>query len=228
MAVGNVKGTLGLKFTALMLSLLLLSACEHDPLSADNDPKLDSWSLDIEGPSYMQGMIELIVVEDIHGRFFRRPGGSSVGSGNPGLDREYARGWTTIGGNIYSISSIDLPKRIFVRWQSIVEQKTYKGWVDIPESGRSIMRGSTARRCPDWPDYPANPMISAVLGVAPGGVIRVWANDNCLNDNLIAGAQAEIEPLGPDQGLSEGRFAYPITEHSKRYIERYGIPYGSW
>jgi len=227
MAVGNVRGTSGLKFTALMLGLLLLSACEHDPLSADNDPKLDSWSLDIEGPSYMQGMIELIVVEDIHGRFFRRPGGSSVGSGNPGLDREYARGWTTIGGNIYSISSIDLPKRIFVRWQSIVEQKTYKGWVDIPESGRSIMRGSTARRCPDWPDYPANPMISAVLGVAPGGVIRVWANDNCLNDNLIAGAQAEIEPLGPFQGKSNGRYRLH-KEHSKRYIERYGIPYGSW
>ena len=216
-----------LKTAALLLGLLLLSACEHDPLSADNDPKLDSWSLDIEGPSYMQGMIELIVVEDIHGRYFRRPGGSSVGSGNPGLDREYARGWTTIGGNIYSISSIDLPKRIFVRWQSIVEQKTYKGWVDIPESGRSIMRGSTARRCPDWPDYPANPMISAVLGVAPGGVIRVWANDNCLNDNLIAGAQAEIEPLGPFQGKSNGRYRLH-KEHSKRYIERYGIPYGSW
>ena len=216
-----------LKTAALLLGLLLLSACKHDPLSADNDPKLDSWSLDIEGPSYMQGTIELIVVEDIHGRFFRRPGGSSVGSGNPGLDREYARGWTTIGGNIYSISSIDLPKRIFVRWQSIVEQKTYKGWVDIPESGRSIMRGSTARRCPDWPDYPANPMISAVLGVAPGGVIRVWANDNCLNDNLIAGAQAEIEPLGPFQGKSNGRYRLH-KEHSKRYIERYGIPYGSW
>ncbi|KMM77943.1 DUF2931 family protein, partial [Pseudomonas psychrophila] len=172
---------------------------------ADNDPKLDSWSLDIDAPFYMQGMIELIVVEDIHGRYFRRPGGGTVGGDDPGLDREYARGWGPVGGNIYSISSIDLPKRIFVRWQSIVEQKTYKGWVDIPERGRSIMRGSTARRCPDWPDYPANPMISAVLGVAPGGVIRVWANDNCLNDNLIAGAQAEIEPLGPFQGKSNGR-----------------------
>ena len=121
-----------------------------------------------------------------------------------------------------------LPKRIYVRWQSITEQKTYQGWVDIPEDARRMMRGSVAHKCPGWPDNPMNHMAAAIIGVAPGGKIGVWVEDNCLNDHLIASAQAEIEPLGPDQGMNQGRFAYPIKESTKRYIERYGIPYGSW
>ncbi|WP_178118313.1 hypothetical protein [Pseudomonas sp. SJZ080] len=43
----------------------------------------------------------------------------------------------------------------------------------------------------------------------------------------VARAQAEIEPLGPHLGKSGGHY-YPLSEASKRYIEKYGIPYGSW
>ena len=229
MAVGSVqRGHARLKFMALLMSLLILAACKHDPLSGANDPKDDGWSIDFQGPTYMQGLVEITVVEDIKGRLFRRLGGGSIGTGDPGLDKEHARGWGPIGGNIYPMTGADLPKRIFVRWQSIVEQKTYKGWIDIPEHARSIMRGSTARRCPKWPDQQASYTAYAVVGVAPGGAIRVWVDDNCLNQHLVATTQAEIEPLGPDQGMNQGRYAYPIKESTKRYIERYGIPYGSW
>ena len=228
MAVGRVqRGRSHLKLMALLMSLLILAACKHDPLSGANDPKEDGWSIDFQGPTYMQGLVEITVVEDIKGRLFRRLGGGSIGTGDPGLDKEHARGWGPIGGNIYPMTGADLPKRIFVRWQSIVEQKTYKGWIDIPEDARRIMRDSTARRCPDWPDHKANSMAAVVVGMTPGGAIRVWVNDNCLNDLLVASAQAEIEPLGPYQGYSKGKYR-PQEEPSKRYIERYGIPYGSW
>ena len=225
MAVGNACLP---KYIALLLSLLLLTACKNDPLDGRNDPKDDSWNMTFEGPAYMQGWVELRAVEDINGRLMSWQGGGGIGGDEPGLDKEYARGWGSVGGSIFPMTGADLPKRIFVRWQSIVEQKTYKGWVEIPEYAREIMRGSTARRCPDWPDHPANFMASAVVGLTPGGAIRAWVRDNCLNNHLIARAQAEIEPLGPSQGLNQGRYAYPISEPSKRYIERYGIPYGSW
>ena len=216
-----------LRTLSLLLCLLILAACKHDPLSGVNDPKSDSWDLDYAGPRYMVGWVEQIIVEDMKGRWFRGPEGA-LGSGEPDLSKEHARGWGTKGGNYYPITGADLPKRIFVRWQSIVEQKTYKGWIDIPEHARSIMRGSTARRCPKWPDQQASYTAYAVVGVAPGGAIRVWVDDNCLNQHLVATTQAEIEPLGPDQGMNQGRYAYPIKESTKRYIERYGIPYGSW
>ena len=72
-----------------------------------------------------------------------------------------------------------------------------------------------------------NHMAAAIIGVAPGGKIGVWVEDNCLSDHLVASAQAEIAPLGPYQGYSKGKYR-PQEEPSKRYIERYGIPYGSW
>ena len=217
-----------LKICSLLLSLLLLAACKNDPLDGRNDPKDDSWNMTFEGPAYMQGWVELRAVEDINGRLMSWQGGGGIGGDEPGLDKEYARGWGNVGGSIFPMTGADLPKRIFVRWQSIVEQKTYKGWVEIPEYAREIMRGSTARRCPSWPDHEANYMAAAYIGLAPGGAIRVWVENNCGDNILVARAQAEIEPLGPSQGLNQGRYAYPISEPSKRYIERYGVPYGSW
>lgn len=227
MAVGNgQRGVLLAQCMAWLLILFALTACKNDPLSGANDPKDDSWNLDYIGPSYMSGWVEHITVEDMKGRWFRGPGGA-LGSGAPGLGKEYARGWGTIGGNFYPITGADLPRRIFVRWQSVVEQKTYKGWIEIPENARSIMRGSTARRCPDWPDDEANYSAMAIIGVAPGGVIKAWVKNNCLGRVLVSSAQAEIEPLGPYQGKSNGKYR-PQEEPSKRYVERYGIPFGSW
>jgi len=43
----------------------------------------------------------------------------------------------------------------------------------------------------------------------------------------VARGQAEIEPKGPALGLSGGSYI-PQSEASKRYVEQYGIPYGSW
>lgn len=216
-----------LKICSLLLSLLLLAACKNDPLDGRNDPKDDSWNMTFEGPAYMQGWVELRAVEDINGRLMSWQGGGGIGGDEPGLDQEYARGWPGLAGNYYPMTGADMPKRVFVRWQSIVEQKTYKHWVDIPAYAREIMRGSTARRCPDWPDHEATYSAAMRIGLAPGGVIRVWVENNCGDNILVARAQADIEPLGPYQGKSNGQYR-PQEEPSKRYIERYGIPYGSW
>ena len=225
MAVGNACLP---KYIALLLSLLLLTACKNDPLDGRNDPQYKWWSLTFRAPSYMSGWVEFSTVDDIKNRLTHRQGGGLIGNGDPGLDQEYARGWgIVVATSSFPMAGADLPKRIFVRWQSIVEQKTYKGWVEIPEYAREIMRGSIARRCPDWPDHEANYMAAAFVGLAPGGVMQVWVNNNCLDKILVARAQADIEPLGPYQGKSNGQYR-PQEEPSKRYIERYGIPYGSW
>ncbi|SDY35651.1 Protein of unknown function [Pseudomonas sp. NFIX28] len=122
----------------------------------------------------------------------------------------------------------DLPKRIFVRWQSVVEPQTYRVWIDIPEEARQIMRKTTARRCPETPRQTASYMASVNLGLAPGGIVQVWVRDECHHPIKVARVQAEVEPLGASQGKTNGRYAYQISEESKRYIEKFGIPYGSW
>ena len=211
-----------------LLGALLLSGCQAaDPLSGAQDPHLQWWSLDFTGPSYMIGEVEESIVEDIKGRLFQRPGGGAVGTGDPEDGSESARGWDGPGGNIHAVVGADLPKRIFVRWQSVVESKTYRAWVDIPEEARQIMRKSTSRRCPEAPESDSSYMASVGLGLAPGGIVQVWVWDECFRPVKVARAQAEIEPLGPHLGKSGGHY-YPQSDASKRYIERFGIPYGSW
>ncbi|WP_016702639.1 DUF2931 family protein [Pseudomonas chlororaphis] len=212
-----------------LLGVLLLSGCHADPLSGKNDPKDPWWQLGFIEPFYMKVWVEDSAVEDINGQLFPHTGGGSAAGGDLGYDKEWARGWgDTVGGSGWSVVGANLPKRIYVRWQSIVEPQTYRAWVDIPEEARKIMWTSTNRRCPETPHQIARYMASVYLGLAPGGIVQVWVRDECRNTIKVARVQAEVEPLGPSQGKTNGRYAYQISEGSKRYIEKYGIPYGSW
>jgi hypothetical protein len=214
-----------------LLGALLLSGCQAtDPLSGESDPKDHQWNLQFTGPIYMTGWVEASLVEDIHGRLLNHGPGGVIGSGSSdyGVASELSRGWPRVlGGGIHGVTGADLPKRIFVRWQSVVEQKTYRAWVDIPEEARKIMHTSTHRRCPQEPEREARYMASMHLGLAPGGIVQVWVRNECSEPVKVARAQAEVEPLGPHQGKSGGHY-YPHSDVSKRYIEKYGIPYGSW
>lgn len=87
---------------------------------------------------------------------------------------------------------------------------------------------STHQRCPETPERTARYMASLYVGLAPGGVLQAWIRDSCHRPIQVAHAQGELEPLGPEQGKHGGRYAYPVSEKAKRYIDKYGIPYGSW
>lgn len=167
-------------------------------------------------------------VLDIKGRVFFRTGAGTAAGGEPEDGTESARGWTGVGGSGRRVIGADLPLLIYVRWQSIVEQKTWQAWVDIPEEARRIMVASTSQRCAERPDRTARYMASVYLGLAPGGVVQVWVRDSSHHPVKVARGQGEIDPLGPERGKNGGRYAYPVSDKAKRYIEKYGIPYGSW
>ena len=65
------------------------------------------------------------------------------------------------------------------------------------------------------------------LGMAPGGIVKVWVGAGCLGFKEVGRFQAEIEPLGPYRGKSNGQYI-PIEPENKAYIDQYGIPYGTW
>ncbi|WP_423203714.1 DUF2931 family protein [Pseudomonas kribbensis] len=212
-----------------LLCLLLIAGCHlTDPLSGENDPKSEWWELGFTEPRYMKVWVEDTSVEDIKGRTFLHTGSGSASGGQPEDGTESAKGWHGVGSSAKAVVGADLPKRIFVRWQSIVEPQTYRVWVDIPEEARQLMLMSVNQRCAKTPEQTATYISSIYLGLAPGGVVQVWVRDSCHHPVKVARAQAEVEPLGPSQGKNQGRYAYPVNEKAKRYIERFGIPYGSW
>lgn len=208
---------------------LWVAGCQSsNPLSGESDPKSEWWELAFTEPDYMKVWVVDSSVQDLTGKVYFRAGGGSAAGGEPDNGKETARGWTAVGGSGKRVVGADLPERIYVRWQSIAEQKTWQAWVDIPEEARQIMVTSTTRRCPDTPEKTARFMASVYLGLAPGGVVQVWVRDSCRRPIKVARVQGEIEPLGPEQGKNGGRYAYPVSEKAKRYIDQYGIPYGSW
>jgi hypothetical protein len=213
----------------MLLGMLLVSGCQATNLvSPKTELTRKWWSLSFNEPYYMKAWVENSAVEDINGKLFHRTGGGTAAGGEPENSKESARGWGEITGGIREVAGADLPKRIFVRWQSIVEPQTYRVWVDIPEEARQIMRATWKEPCPVSPDEPAGNVALVYVGVAPGGVVQVWVADKCMKAVKVARAQAEIEPMGPDQGKSQGHYAYPVSDKAKRYISQYGIPYGSW
>ena len=213
----------------ISLLCLLIAGCHlTDPLSGENDPKSEWWELGITEPRYMTVWVEDTAVEDIRGRTFLHTGSGSASGGQPEDGTESAKGWHGVGSSAKAVVGADLPKRIYVRWQSIVEPQTYRVWVDIPEEARQLMLTSVNQRCAKAPEQTATYISSVYLGLAPGGVVHVWVSDSCHHPVKVAGAQAEIEPLGPSQGKNRGRYAYPVNEKAKRYIEKFGVPYGSW
>ena len=211
-----------------LLCAVLMTGCHADPLSTKNDPKSPWWELAFTEPHYMKVWVEDTAVEDIKGKTFLHTGGGSASGGQPEDGTDSARGWHGVGSTGKSVVGADLPKRIYVRWQSIVEPQTYKAWVDIPEEARQLMLESVNQRCAKTPEQEGRYNASLYLGLAPGGVVQVWVRDSCHLPVKVARAQAEVEPLGPSQGKNQGRYAYPVSEKSKRYIEKFGIPYGSW
>ncbi|MCF4997976.1 DUF2931 family protein [Pseudomonas syringae] len=207
--------------------LLVISGC-HANSFAESELTRKWWSLSFNEPFYMKVWVEDSAVEDINGKLFRRTGGGVAAGGEPEDGTDSARGWkNNITGSIREVVGADLPKRIYVRWQSIVEPQTYRAWVDIPEEAREIMRASITKPCPASPERPAGTIAFVRVGLAPGGVVQVWVSDNCLKPVKVARAQAKVEPLGPHLGKSGGNY-YPLPEPSKRYIQQFGIPYGSW
>ncbi|EJM13528.1 Protein of unknown function (DUF2931) [Pseudomonas sp. GM18] len=218
-----------MKVLVTLLCTLFMAGCQSaESLSANNDPKSQWWELAFTEPYYMKAWVEDSAVEDINGKLFQHTGGGTAAGGEPENGKESARGWHAVGSAAKAVVGADLPKRIYVRWQSIVEPQTYHVWLDIPDQARELMRSSTNQRCPASPEQESRYMASIYLGLAPGGVVQVWVRNACHQPIKVARAQAEVEPLGPSQGKNEGRYAYPISENSKRYIEKYGIPYGSW
>ncbi|QHF50351.1 DUF2931 family protein [Pseudomonas sp. S49] len=217
-----------MKFLVSLLCAILMTGCHADPLSTKNDPRSPWWELAFTEPHYMKVWVEDTAVEDIKGETFLRTGGGSASGGQPEDGTDSARGWHGVGSTGKAVVGADLPKRIYVRWQSIIEPQTYKVWVDIPEQARQLMLESVNQRCAKTPEQEGRYNASIYLGLAPGGVVQVWVRDSCHHPVKVARAQAEIEPLGPSQGKNQGRYAYPVSEKSKRYIEKFGIPYGSW
>ena len=121
----------------------------------------------------------------------------------------------------------DLPKEMYIRRQSLVEPQIYHARIDMPESIRKLMLKGEKTFCRADAKWITDYRKAIVIGLAPGGIVKVWVTGPCLSPIEVTRVQAKIDPTGPNDGLSDGKFVQPSAE-SKAYVEKFGIPYGSW
>jgi hypothetical protein len=207
----------------LLVGLLIsLSACASSP-GPNSRPKLpyNSWYVGLAAPRYMEVWVESVDVLDQRGRgFFHVFGGVASYTGK-------AEGWHKGGGKTKPVNNVDLPERIFLRWQSLVEPQTYKTGIKIPQWIRDEMVRPERVFCQGSKEWRVDYRNMITLGMAPGGIVKVWVGGACLGFTEVGRFQAEIDPLGPYKGKSAGQYV-PIEPENKAYVDQHGIPFGTW
>lgn len=119
----------------MLAASLLLVAFIPGEASARSSLSYDAWSLGFLAPNYMEVWVEAAEVEDMNGRLFPNVGGGTASIDYSGT----AQGWGHIGVGGRHVIGAALPKRLYVRWQSLVEPQTYYVLLDIPETARRLM-----------------------------------------------------------------------------------------
>ncbi|QRN52744.1 DUF2931 family protein [Dyella caseinilytica] len=210
------------------LWLLFLTSCSSAGGPLKRELPYDAWYLGFEAPSYMEVWLERVDVEDVHGLYFANIWRGTVAMGYEGDPAGWSEGLGVVMGKGRYITGAALPKRIFVRWQSLAEPQTYRVTLEIPESARQQM----LKKAP-YVSYPDQLKYQDVLAIelSPGGWAKAWVMNEASMPVEILCQKAEVEPKGPDQGLSDGRYAYALNKlhpETQEYLKTHPIPFNSW
>lgn len=214
----------------LAFSALLLSGCAF----GNGKPVMpyDAWFVGVLAPNYMEVWIESVDVIDQKGLAFERVSGGIAAIQTPANGKGHPAGWPKRpgAGAGKHLRGIDLPELIFVRWQSLAEPQTYDVRLIIPQWVRDEMvKPKEIANC-GRKDKRLEIEYSYIItiGLAPGGIAKAWLNGGCLESIEIGRFVGEIHKEGPSQGLTQGQYALPLSPESKAYIDKNGIPMGSW
>jgi hypothetical protein len=228
-----LKTSFLVKAGCVMGLALFLSGCAKDHRKS---LPYAAWSLDFFAPDYMEVWIETADVVDINEHVFRGAGSGIPALGYPraqskGVPAEFRgkpKGWReNPGGKGRYVTGADLPRLVYVRWQSMAEPQTYEAYIAIPESARNTMLQSEEAFCGAVGKWKTDYRKLLTVGLAPGGIAKVWLGGPCVKSTEVTRVQGTINPKGPYGGTSNGKHR-PLSEESKAYIDNFGIPYGSW
>ncbi|MNF51203.1 hypothetical protein D3C87_1000190 [compost metagenome] len=212
-----------MKRLSLLIGLLLsLCACASEP-QPPAPPKLpyDSWYVGLAAPRFMEVWVETVDVLDQRGSaFFRVHGGVASYTGQP-------EGWHEGAGAMRPVNHVDLPERLFLRWQSLAEPQAYKIRIPIPQWVRDEMVKPERGFCHWSKTWKIDHRKMITLGMAPGGIVKVWVGGACLDFKEVGRFQAEVEPRGPYLN-GKGVFYRALKPEAQAYIDAHGIPYGTW
>ncbi|MHC8373554.1 DUF2931 family protein [Pseudomonas sp. MDT1-85] len=213
-------------FIRVVIAAFLLSGCT---VASSQSMPYKSWYLGFSAPAYMEVWIETADVVDIQDHIYPRAMSGVASMLKPPNNSGDPRGWpkrASIGSGKH-VTGADLPKQIYVRWQSLAEPQTYLMVIKIPEATREIMRKGEKVFCAADGKWITGYRQSIGIRLVPGGIARVWVGGPCMTSIEVTTVKAVIDPRGPYEGKSGGHHR-PLSAVSKAYVEKFGVPYDSW
>lgn len=220
----------------LLGGLLLLTGC-HDWRASVTTPLGDGvarwgkklpyehWEFNFFYPLNLPALVTQVYLEDgdIRESIFRRLDPTEPSQGSVGAWSERVGGFPAN----FNISKA-LPVRMTVCWDSVIDKKAYETeiWFSRETWQQMIVAYPDTYR--QGKTYYRNKMI---IGLAPGGKVRVWLKDN-RNPVVLQRPARQLTLTGDDMLICKG-----ITKHPNGYVY-YGktpefikgktYPYGDW
>ncbi|MQU63782.1 DUF2931 family protein [Pseudomonas sp. FSL R10-1350] len=190
----------------------------------------EGWRLGLFAPNYMEVWIETADAVDVRDRVFKRAMSGTSAIQTPKNLKGNPRGWPSYPGwgkgkYVYGAA---VPRLIYVRWQSLVEPQTYEAYIVIPTAIQQAMVKPEKAFCEFDGKWITDYRKGVTVGLAPGGIAKVWISGPCVSPIEVARVQGEVVKEGPSGGQTNGKYALPLEPETKAYIEKYGVPYGSW
>ncbi|POP76993.1 DUF2931 family protein [Pseudomonas syringae] len=215
-----------INFIRIALAAFLLGGCT---VASSQSMPYKSWYLGFSVPDYMEVWIETADVVDIQDQIYPRAMSGNASISTPPNNSGDPRGWPKRAGigKGKHVTGADLPKQIYVRWQSLVEPQTYQMVIKITEATRELMRKEEKAFCSFGGEWITGYRDSIGIRLAPGGIAKVWVGGACMTSIEVATVKAIIDPRGPYEGKSGGKYD-SLSDESKAYIEKFGVPYDSW
>ncbi|TDM51764.1 DUF2931 family protein [Aliivibrio fischeri] len=201
----------------LLITLcLLVSSCSTEPQVKSQ--QLDEWRVSTMAPKYYSAYVDILLItgEKKQGGWRGMVTKYTKFSKHPnsweGRER-YSSG--------YSIQSTELPGLLYIRWHSLANKKTYNKTIKISEDIRNKMREYHDIRC-GYYDLLLPYKDNILLGLAPDGMISVFLNGGCFDNELQFKVQAVEYKVADD-------FVYPeLSEEAQAYVDEHGVPTGIW
>ncbi|WP_063652814.1 DUF2931 family protein [Aliivibrio fischeri] len=200
----------------LIILCLLVSACSTE--SQVKSQQLDEWTVSTISPKNYIAVADILLItgEKKERGWTGLVSNYTTESLSPlkwdGVDRYHSG---------YFIEDAELPGLIYIRWHSLANKVTYNKAIRISENIRNKMREYHDIRCGKsnrLKPYKNN----ILLGLAPDGMISVFLNGRCFDNEFQFKVQAVEYKVADD-------FVYPeLSEEAQAYVDEHGVPTGIW
>jgi hypothetical protein len=190
----------------------------------------DAWRIGFIARNYMEVWIETADAVDINNRVFRNAMSGTASVQTPPNLKGNPKGWPKRPGDGAGkyVYGAELPRLIYVRWQSLAEPKTYQAYIEISESIRQAMLKGEKSYCRGRGKWITGYREAITIGLAPGGIAKTWVHGGCLDPIEVSRVEGSVVQQGPYLGQTNGRYALKLEPESQAYIDKFGIPFGSW